>query len=267
MYPILLRLPFALPFIGPVTIHTYGLLVALAFLTGLSWVTRESKQQGEDPAIVSDLMFYVIVTGIIGGRLTFMLVEEPARFFGNPLTFFRIWEGGLVFYGGVILSNLFGIWFTRRHGMSYLKMADIFAPALALGHAIGRVGCLMAGCCYGQVVGVTHWWTLTFPTESIGAPPGLPLYPTQPLESLGELVIFSVLYFARRHKRFNGQIFALYLMMYAVLRGSLETLRGDVSRGFVPGTDISTSQAISAVMILLALGIWIVQSRRVKRSV
>lgn len=259
MHPVL----FKIPLFGGLTVYTYGVLVALGFVAGMWWVGREAKRVGVDPARATDLVFYVIVAALVGSRIAYVLISDRSQFFSDPMSFFRIWEGGLVFYGGLLGAVAVGVWYTRRHRLAFFTVADLFAPGIALGHAIGRLGCLMAGCCYGRVAPHVHWWTITFPAhERTFAPPGLPLYPTQPVEAVANLTIFLLLVLSRKRRQFEGQVFVWYLMAYAVVRSVIELYRGDQIRGFLIEGILSTSQAISLAMVGLAVVIWATQRRR-----
>lgn len=256
MYPVLFRIPF---FGGAIiTVYTYGFMVALAFVVGMIWVSRESRRVGQDPAKAMDLAFYIIVAAIIGSRILHVAVSERDRFLQNPLVIFKIWEGGLVFYGGLIASIAVAIWFMRRHKLPFWITSDVFAPALALGHVFGRIGCFMAGCCFGRALDHKTWFSIVFPDNAGSfAPTGIPLYPTQLMEAAGELLVFALLLVVRKWKRFDGQLLATYLMAYAVLRAFVEYFRGDVVRGFVIEPWISTSTFISILMFVAGLFIYI----------
>jgi phosphatidylglycerol:prolipoprotein diacylglycerol transferase len=252
MYPVL----FKIPIFGGITIYSYGVMVALGFLAGMIWVVRESKRVGQDPARAMDLTFYIILAAIVGSRVLNVIISDWDRFLRDPLMIFRIWEGGLIFYGGLIASLAVAAWYVRRHRMPFLITSDIFAPAIALGHAFGRIGCLLAGCCFGRPV--SSWFSISFPTDVHSfAPGGISLYPTQLMEAGGELMNFFILAAFRRHKRFDGQIFATYLMLYAVLRAFVEYFRGDVERGFVVEPWLSTSQFISIFLFAIGLAFYI----------
>lgn len=259
MYPVL----FELPLFGGLKVYAYGVLVALGFLSGMLWVGREAKRLGEDPVRATDLVFYIIIAAIVGSRIAYVAISDSAQFFRDPLSFFRIWQGGLVFYGGLIGAAVFALWYTHRHRLSFWRMADIFAPGIPLGHFWGRLGCLMAGCCHGRPAPDDLWCAITFPVSEQGfAPAGVPLYPTQLMEAVGTLMVFGILVVLRKKKRFEGQVLALYLLLYAALRSGVEFYRGDAIRGFVFGGMMSTSQAISALLVLIALGIWLTQSKK-----
>lgn len=249
MFPILFRIPEAIPLLGGLPIYTYGVLVALAFLVGISWTLHEARLAGVDRERVADLTFYIIIAAIVGSRLLYVVIEWE-RYGTDPLAILRVWEGGLVFYGGLLGCLAISGWYTRRQGWSLRTTADLYMPGVALGHAIGRLGCLMAGCCYGRPVGGDPWWALHFPSNPVTlAPGGIPLYPTQLMESVTEGAIFLLLVWVRRHQRFSGQVFLSYLILYGVARSILEIFRGDSIRGYVIPGILSTSQLISIFLV------------------
>jgi phosphatidylglycerol---prolipoprotein diacylglyceryl transferase len=179
---------------------------------------------------------------------------------------FKIWRGGLVFYGGLISALIVAGWYMRRNKMPVLITLDIFAPAIAIGHAIGRIGCFLAGCCHGRVADHSAWYTLIFPTNASSfAPAGVALYPTQLMEVFGETLIFLTLFVLRRYKRFDGQIIAVYAMLYAILRSCIEVFRGDIERGFVIEPWLSTSQFVSLFVFTIGLGMYLKLSSRQKK--
>ncbi|MBI4411695.1 MAG: prolipoprotein diacylglyceryl transferase [Deltaproteobacteria bacterium] len=262
MFPILFEFPKWIPLIGGHALHTYGLMVAVAFLSGMLWVRFEAKRLGIDPQKMMDLFFYVVVSAIVGSRLLYVFASVP-RWWMDPAVFFRIWEGGLVFYGGLIGAVLVSVWYCRRHRFSFLTVADVFTPGIALGHVFGRLGCFAAGCCYGLKAPVGSFWSVVFPYNSAGiAPANVPLYPVQLFESFGELVIFAVLFLFRKKKKFEGEVFVLYLTLYPVLRTILEFFRGDKIRGFIIEGMLSTSQFISMIWFTIALALWTTLRRR-----
>jgi len=241
MHPILIKL-------GPFTIYSYGFFLAIGFLLAIVYATREAKRVGVDPQKVSDMAFYLIVSALIGARLLFILTEFH-DFVDNPLEVFKIWKGGLVFYGGFIGALLAGIWYVKRNNMPLWKTADIIAPAIALGQSLGRIGCFSAGCCYGREADVP--WAVTFTDPNSLARLGVPLHPTQLYESALDLGIFLFLIAFRKRKTFDGQLIWLYTLLYAVARLIVESFRGD-PRGFVGGM-LATSQLIGIVMIPISV--------------
>jgi phosphatidylglycerol:prolipoprotein diacylglycerol transferase len=256
-------------------LHTYGLLIAGAFLAGMVLAQREARRRGQDPERIADLSFWVLVAALVGSRVYFIFVNWGDYFgpgssvatpFGRLPRLLAFWEGGLVFYGGFIAAALTAAWYMRRHSMRFLPHADTLIPSVAFGHFLGRLGCFSAGCCWGEVAGSHVPWAARFPPASLAyqsfatrphpeaflAPDRLatlPLHPVQLYEAFGELAIFLVLVLAvRPRKRFHGQVLAVWLLLYAVLRTSVEFFRGDVERGVVAGLGVGqwTSLAIFA---------------------
>lgn len=243
MHPILIRL-------GPLTIHTYGFLIAAGFLIGLWLAVFQAKREGIPSNKIVDLGFYILLSAIIGSRLFFILINLD-HYVKNPADIFKIWEGGLVFYGGVLLAVPTAVWYVKKNGMGIWNTADIFAPSIAIGHVFGRLGCLAAGCCYGKT-SLSLPWGIIFTDPDCLAPTNVSLHPTQLYESAGELANFLILISFRKYKSFNGQIFMTYLLLYSVLRFIVEFFRGDVARGFIIG-GLSVSQGISVIMFFVAI--------------
>jgi phosphatidylglycerol:prolipoprotein diacylglycerol transferase len=224
-------------------------MIALAFLLGLWLALRQAGREGLPKDKITDVGFYALFAGIIGSRF-FFIATNWHYFSVHPLDMVKIWEGGLVFYGGVIVAAPVAIWYARKQGLLLWQTADIWAPSIAIGHAIGRLGCFCAGCCYGKPADLP--WAITFSDPDTLAIRGVPLHPTQLYESAAELLNFAVLVMIRRGKSFHGQLFWMYVLNYAVIRALIELFRGDIERGFIlPG--ISVSQGISAAMFLTAL--------------
>lgn len=258
MHPVL----FTIPIFGGLPVHTYGVMAAIGFLAGMWWAGYDARRRGENPNRVMDMVFYMILGGIVVSRLHYIIVTDPGMFLRAPLDVFKIWQGGITFYGGVIGGVLAVLFLSWRYKMSFWLFADIVSPGVSLGHAFGRLGCLMAGCCHGLPTPAGAWYGITFP-EGVGAlaPTGVSLYPTQPMEAFGEVLIFLFLVWRGRHPKFSGQIFALYIMMYAVMRFALEYLRGDTDRGWWVEPYISTSQGIAIMMFGLGVSLYMWRRR------
>ncbi len=241
MFPVIIR-------IGPLTIHTYGLMIATAFLLGLWLALRQAAREGLPKEKITDLGFYALFSGIIGARVLFIATNWP-HFSGHPVEMIKIWEGGLVFYGGVIFALPTVLWYAKKQGLKLWQTIDVWAPSIAVGHALGRLGCFCAGCCYGKPTDLP--WAVTFSNPESLAILGVPLHPTQLYESAAELLNFAILLLIRKRKTFHGQVFWMYVLNYSIIRALIEVFRGDIERGFVmPG--ISTSQGISIVMFATA---------------
>lgn len=249
MHPILFEIPsidLGSWTIGPIPIRMYGLMIGIGFLLGIYLASRRAKKEGINPDLILDMGVYLLLAAIIGSRLLHVLTNLQ-DFTKNPLDAFAIWKGGLVFYGGVLAAVPTGIWYVRKHKLPVWQTADIIAPYAALGHAFGRLGCFFAGCCYGAPCSGS--FCVTFSDPHSLAPQGVPLFPSQLMESGGEFLVFGLLLLLRRYKKFDGQLFWLYLLFYAVLRFALEFFRGDMDRGVYFGGLISTSQIIAIGML------------------
>jgi phosphatidylglycerol:prolipoprotein diacylglycerol transferase len=257
MHPVLFK-------IGPLTIHTYGVLVAAGFLLGIALAVRQARKEGIPSDKILDLGFYVLLAAIIGSRLFFVVINA-GHYLKNPIEILKIWEGGLVFYGGILFAVPVAIWYIKKNGLGIWSTGDIFAPSIAIGHAIGRLGCFSAGCCYGRPAEGLPW-AITFTDPESLAKIGIPLHPTQLYESLGEFINFLILITLRRHQSFRGQLFWTYLLLYSALRFIVEFFRGDENRGFIFG-DISIAQGVSALAFLTAIvGLIVFKKRRGSNS-
>ena len=251
MHPVLLDIPF----LGGIKLYTYGLMAALGFVAALSWISREAKREGISPDVMMDLAFLMMVTAIVGSRLLFILMNLQT-YLADPLAIFKIWQGGLVWYGGLIPCIFIAFRFVRRHHLSFALVADLFAPAISIGHVFGRLGCLAAGCCFGRVASASHFWTITFPNRPFTlAPVGVPLYATQAYEFLGELGLFLFLVVWRRRRHFAGELILLYLAGYSLLRTGVEFFRGDLPRGVGGLAWLSTTQVLSFILMASALSL------------
>jgi phosphatidylglycerol:prolipoprotein diacylglycerol transferase len=253
--------------IGHFTLHTYGVLMAVAFLLGLWVASRQARRAGIDAARVADLGVYSLIAGLLGAKLMLLLVDWH-YYSGHTRELLSLFQSAGVFYGGLILGVPVALWFARRARLPLWPTLDVLAPGVAIGQAVGRLGCLAAGCCYGKPT--TSAWAITFrdpyATRTIGTPTDIPLYPTQIYESLLCLVLFLGLIWLAPRKKFNGQVAVSYLIAYAVIRFGIEFLRGDVNRGFVFHGALSTSQFIAILVFLGALGVlpYLARRQRVK---
>jgi phosphatidylglycerol:prolipoprotein diacylglycerol transferase len=238
--------------IGPITIYSYGVLLAASYLLGLWLAMRRAKQWGLDPTRVLDLGIYIIIAALIGAKLLRLIVDFD-QFSSSPQDLLSLARSGGVFYGGLILAVVVAFWYIAHHRLPFWTTCDVFAPGIALGHVTGRLGCLAAGCCYGKPADVA--WAITFTNPlaaaNVGTPLGIPLHPTQIYEAGAELLILVILLATERHgRRFPGRTFWLYMLFYAISRYVVEIYRGD-PRGELFG--ISTSQFISLVLAPLSI--------------
>jgi phosphatidylglycerol:prolipoprotein diacylglycerol transferase len=230
--------------IGPVRIYTYGFFIALAFITGILWSSHEAKRLGENPERIMDLGFLITISAIVGARILFILLNFQ-EYLEHPSNIVKIWEGGLVFHGGLIASILAGLFYFKKKQLRPWKYADILSPALALGQVIGRIGCLMAGCCYGRETSCP--WGIRFTDPHSLATLNVPLHPTQIYESIGTLLIFVTLLGLRKRKSFEGQVFWVYIALYSIARFTIDFFRGDETRPFFYHT-LSLTQVLGVVL-------------------
>jgi phosphatidylglycerol---prolipoprotein diacylglyceryl transferase len=262
MYPRLLTLPaFDLlgRTLGPFTLHTYGVLLAIAFLVGLWVVSRQAKREGLDPGRITDMAVWVLIAGLVGAKILLVLVDW--RYYGrNPRELLSIFQSGGVFYGGLIAGVAVAWWYVRRYQLPGWRTADVLAPGVIIGQAIGRLGCFSAGCCWGKPTSVP--WAVTFrdvyAARAVGTPLDTPLHPTQLYESAACFLIFFLLLWLAPRKRFHGQVVLTYVASYSVVRFAIEFLRGDPDRGTWFHGLFSTSQLIA---LLLVLGVLLVLPR------
>lgn len=242
---------------GLFKIFTYGLLVTAGFFVVICFAARLAKQEGLDPQKIMGLCFYILISSLLGARFLYVIVEYKF-FLSHPLEIFKFWKGGLVFYGGLILAVLVSIIYLIKNEMPVWKVADILAPSIAIGQAIGRWGCFFSGCCYGTRTDVS--WAITFSDLRSLAPLNVPLHPTQIYLSLNALVIFSLLLWIRKRKSFDGQIICSYGVLSSVGRFIIEYFRGD-DRGYAVANFLSTSQFIGIFIFALSVVIFVVRGR------
>ena len=242
--------------IGQFALPTYGLLVSLGFLTGL-WVTaRLARRAGLNTELIVNVGVYSVLAGLVGAKLLMFAVDLD-YYRRNPGEIFSLstLQAGGVFYGGVLLALATAMLYLRRKGLPALATADVFAPGVALGHAIGRLGCFAAGCCWGIETRLPWAVTFTNPTAErlVGVPLGRPLHPTQLYEALSEAVIFLILWrrFLKEHR--PGELLGLYLVLYSTVRFLIEFARAHLQPN--PwGGPLSAIQWIA--LALIGAGIW-----------
>ena len=246
--------------IGSFSLPTYGVLVAIAFLIALWVVGRLAKREGLDRDTVINLGVYCALAGIVGAKLLMIALDPAYREHPGEIFSLATLQSAGIFYGGLVAALIMAYWYMHRMKLPVLRTADLFAPGVALGHSIGRLGCFAAGCCWGRPTSVP--WAVTFTNSdanSVGVPMGIALHPTQLYESFAELLIAATLYklVTRPHK--PGSVIGLYLVLYGVARVIVEFFRAhDESNPLA--LSLSLEQWISVV--LAALGIYLFLSRR-----
>jgi phosphatidylglycerol:prolipoprotein diacylglycerol transferase len=243
--------------VGDFFIPTYGVMVTTGFLVGLWLAARLGRRAGLNSDTVVNLGIYCALAGILGAKLL-MLIADFSYYSQNPGQIFTLTtlQAGGIFQGGLLLAVLTAIFIVRRNKLPGLATADVLAPGLALGHAIGRVGCFAAGCCWGEE---THLpWAVTFSNpvsnQLFGTPINTPLHPTQLYEAIAEAIIFALLYsaFVRQHRQ--GSIIGLYLVLYSAARFAIEFVRYHDQPNPFAGP-LSTAQWIAVATF--AAGLWL----------
>jgi phosphatidylglycerol:prolipoprotein diacylglycerol transferase len=254
MHPRLLTIPsFDLlgRTLGPFTLHTYGVLLAVAFLAGLWVAARQAKRAGLDAGRITDMAVWVLIAGLVGAKALLVGVEW-SYFARNPKDVFSIFQSGGVFYGGLLGGIAVAALLVRRYHLPGWTTADVLAPGVAIGQSIGRLGCFSAGCCWGKATTVP--WAVTFTdvyaARQVGTPIDTPLHPSQLYESFAVFLIFLFLLWLAPRKRFHGAVTLAYVALYSTVRFVLEFWRGDSERGTWFGHTISTSQLIAIALLL-----------------
>ncbi len=255
MYPILFTIP-----LGPVSIPIpgYGMMLAIGFSVALFFVARQARKEGLNPDHFLNVSTYIILVALIGSRLFHVFIEEPSYYFSHPAEIPKIWKGGYAFYGGMIPSAFVIWWYFKKYKIPILKSMDIFSPYLALGEVFGRLGCFLAGCCHGTVCAFDLFpvsYTATNP-DSFSRPLGVALYATQIWQAAANFLIFLILIWIRKRKRFDGQLLASYFFLYPIFRIMIEIFRGDDIRGFVIPDIISIPQFVSALIMIIGAILW-----------
>ncbi|MBF0122091.1 MAG: prolipoprotein diacylglyceryl transferase [Candidatus Omnitrophica bacterium] len=209
MYPIVCQL-------GPVPVYSYGLMLAIAVMMTSFLISRDAHKMGVSSDMVYDLAFWVVLAGIVGARIFYIFLNLDF-FLSQPFEMIMVQKGGLAWQGSLVFGFVTAVMYLRKKRVPFWKFLDVAAPYVALGHAIGRIGCLLNGCCYGKPAG----WGIFFPVF------GERLQPTQIYMSLGQLAIFFILRASQSRLRKDGQVFVLYLLLSAVERFLVEFVRAD----------------------------------------
>ena len=235
-------------------------MVALAFVFGLWTATRRARRVNVSSETISDVTLWLMVGTILGARTVYVITYWQDEFAGQPLTeIFAIWHGGLVYYGGLIGATLAGILCLRWKKLPIWKIADIFAPSIALGSVFGRIGCFLNGCCYGRACDLP--WAVRFPADNPLHPPTTPVHPTEIYDALLNLGLYFFLAWLFRRKKFDGQVFATYLIGYAITRSFVEYFRGDYNAAH-HHFGLTPAQLVSVPIFVAGLTLAAILSRR-----
>jgi len=242
-------------------------MMAVAFIAGLWTASRRGLREGIPAEKILDVGPWLIVGTIVGARALHVATYWQEEFAGRPIwEAFAVWKGGLVFYGGLIGATLAGCIYARLKQIPLWKLADVLAPSIALGYVFGRIGCLLNGCCYGRACDLP--WAISYPPGNLNGAPAFPVHPTQIYDSLLNLVLYGGLAWLYRHKKFDGQVFAAYLLCYAVTRSIVESFRGDYPPSHYHGPlHLTPAQLVSIGIFAAGTVLWaLLMKRQPKRA-
>jgi phosphatidylglycerol:prolipoprotein diacylglycerol transferase len=238
-------------------VHWFGILIVLGFISGIWTASRRGMRDGIAPAALQDLGLWLLLGGIGGARALYVISYWREEFADKPWTeIFMVQHGGLVFYGGLIGATIAAVIFVRNKGLPLWKVADALAPSISLGSVFGRLGCFMNGCCYGRPTCVP--WAVSFPPDH--PTKGVNIHPTQIYDSLLNLGLYLGLAWLYRRKKFDGQVFAAYLVGYALSRSFVELFRGDYPVRYF-GDRATPAQLVSGGILLVGLLLFWMLSR------
>jgi phosphatidylglycerol:prolipoprotein diacylglycerol transferase len=256
MYPILFQF-------GNFHVYAYGFFVVVGVaVAGVLSALKIRKSNIKLPLEnAADLFFYTVLSAFLGSRILFILVNFDV-YRQHPLQMFKIWEGGLVFYGGLIPAAAVAFGYMRWHRLPTWKLADLISPSIALGLSFGRIGCFFAGCCYGRETSLP--WAVVFRNPDSLARLNVPLHPTQLYDAANGLAIFFFLSWVSKRKTFDGQIFWLFVFLYSMTRFFIEIFRGD-PRGHLFWNFLSTSQGIGVLLAIPSLFMLFYMKKRHRR--
>jgi len=244
------------------TIYWYGILTAVGFMLGFGTASRRAPLTNISGDAVLNLAPWIILGAVLGARIFYVVTYWDDEFAGKPIwDALKLGRSGLVYYGGLVGASIATVLYCRFAKLPLMRMADILAPSVALGHAFGRIGCLMTGCCYGRACDLP--WAITFPTGH--ATHGVPVHPAQVYESLANLGLYLGLALLYRRKKFDGQVWAVYLLAYAVVRSTVETFRGDYAPKYIV-MGMSPGQLTSLLIVAAGVGFWATCSAKSKTS-
>lgn len=258
-------------FIGPLEVSTYFLVLTIGFIVGIFVGIKEAKRVGINQVNYVDLCITIYISALVGARLFTVFFERPDFFFKDfwthPFDMFKIWQGGLVYYGGFIFAVIASVIFMIKKKMPFFKVADVAVLGLSSGLGIGRIGCFFAGCCYGKPT--DWWWGIKYHIVDNVAPQvlyahrhleGVPLHPTQILSAMSAFLIFAILFIMRKKKKFDGQLILLMCILYPIARFTIEFLRAD-ERGPALFGILSISQFISLIVFVVSIVIYILKTK------
>jgi phosphatidylglycerol:prolipoprotein diacylglycerol transferase len=238
----------------PIVLHSYGLFLILGFSVAVYVACLEAKKRGIDPNIIVDLSLPLLAFSILACRILYVLLNREQ--FHSPAEIIRVWDGGLSFHGSLVAAPLVVWFYAKRNGLTFWQLADVIATAAFLGYAIGRIGCLMNGCCYGSVCELP--WAMSFPTEGNRTVMTPPSHPTQLYSTILGFALFGLMQWAKKapaFNRFSGQLVLLFFALYALERAFIEYFRNGATANTVFGTTWLTEAQLTSIIALVVIAI------------
>jgi phosphatidylglycerol:prolipoprotein diacylglycerol transferase len=232
-------------------IYWYGILAAAGFLIAFAMASRRAPRAGLTADDVLGLGPWIIIGAVLGARLLYVISYWDKEFAREPFAKIFNMRTGLVYYGGLIGASIGTVLFAVRRKVPLWKLADVMAPSIPLGHAFGRIGCFMTGCCYGKACDLP--WSVHFPKEHWTG--GVGVHPTQIYEAVLNFMLYLGLAWLFRRRKFDGQVFSVYLICYAILRAFVEVFRGDYEKSYLAGL-FTPGQAVSIIIIAAGALLW-----------
>ncbi len=246
--------------LAPVQIHSYGAMLILAFAAGIGWLMVTARTYDIAPVQWIDFALFVLLGGLIGARILYVILNWE-QYAGTPLNIFAVWEGGLTYFGGIAGALLGAYLFSRLREIDFKLLADLAAPATALGYSLARIGCFLNGCCYGHA-GSPNWpLGMIFPPDSEAGQGQVPIHPTQLYASFASIIIFYILVKIQPHIKARGNLLLVYLVLYSVYRFIVEFYRrGATAKVFTLLAPLTEAQTASIVIGALAM-VWFLARR------
>ncbi len=245
---------------APIQIHSYGVMLIVAVVAGVWWMTVSARAYGISDTQWIDFALFMLIGGIIGARVLFVILNWE-QYAGAPLAVFSVWEGGLSYLGGIAGALVSAYLFSRQRGIDFKLLADVGAPATALGYSLARIGCFLNGCCYGHACSPDWPLGMVFPPGTDAGTPQVPIHPTQLYASFASILIFYVLVKVQPYIKVRGNLFLFYLLLYSVYRFLVEFLRrGASAQVFALMAPLTEAQTASIIIGATAL-VWILVSR------
>jgi phosphatidylglycerol:prolipoprotein diacylglycerol transferase len=245
--------------LGTVTVHTYGLFLALGLFAGLTVAWRIKEREGIGARQVLEMASLTVFAAVIGSRGLYVIMNV-SQYKIRPMDILKIWDGGFVFAGGIIFVLSILLLYARRRGLSFFKLGDLWAPAVAIGQCIGRLGCFFAGCCYGIPTDLK--WGVVFTHPHSLAPLHVAMHPTQLYSAASGFAIFVVLLLLHAKKKFDGQVLLWFLILHSTARLAVERFRGD-DRGVLFNGNMTTTQLAATIILVVAvITLFIVRAKR-----